>query len=110
MISHYGRRRSHSERGKEGSQEVRPAIKWFFRVWIARSSALRWWLWVGTRWKSMLFLVKASFSWLEHSLWRMWRTGAYPFFFSCWWTDVQAAVILLACRDGSGVDNMALLS
>ena len=42
--------RSHSETGKSGSQVARPALKWFFQVWIARSAALRRWTWGGTNW------------------------------------------------------------
>jgi hypothetical protein len=30
-------------RGKVGSHEERPAMKWFFQVWMARSAALRRW-------------------------------------------------------------------
>ena len=110
VMSHWGRRRSHSARGKDGSQEARPEMKWCFHVWIARSAAFRRWVWGGTRWKSTLFFLKASFRLVEHSLSRMWRTGAYPLCCKRLWQFVQAAVILLACRDGRGVDNIALLS
>ena len=78
MMSHWGSNRSHSAKGKLGSHEERPAMKWFFHVWIARSAALRRWLCGGTRWKSTLYFLKASFRFAEHSLSRMWSVGAYP--------------------------------
>ena len=58
---HCGRSLSHSCIGKLGSTVQSPAIRWFLYVLIARSAALRLWIWGGTRWNVTLCLVKASF-------------------------------------------------
>ena len=41
VSSAWARRRSHPAKGKLRSHDARPARKWFLKVWIARSAALR---------------------------------------------------------------------
>ena len=108
VMSHWGRRRSHSLSGKFGSQEQRPAMKWFLKVWMARSAALRRWLWGGTRWKSILYFVKAALRSDEHSMSRICRSGAYPLDCSFSKVAVHAVVRVLLRRLGIAVDKIAL--
>ena len=72
-------RRSHLVRGNLELQVARPEQKWFFQAWMALSAALRRWLCGRTRWKAMLYFLKAFLSSPDHSLSRMWSSGAYPF-------------------------------
>ena len=78
MITSWGMRRSHSWEGKLWSQEASPTQRLFLNVPIARSEVLRWWLYAGSSWKSMLYLWEAYCMVWEHSLSRMWRVGAAP--------------------------------
>ena len=49
-------KRSHSLRGKDGSQVTIPAMECAFQVWMARSAALRRWMCGGTRWNDTLYI------------------------------------------------------
>ena len=64
-------KRSHSCNGKSGSQVARPAKKWFLKVRIALSAALRWCIFGGANLNVFLCFVKAYFSSLLHSLSRI---------------------------------------
>ena len=71
----WGIRRSHSRKGKLGLQDAKPAKKWFLKVWIARSAALRLWMWGGTSWKEMSLFFSAFLKSFEISLSRMYFSG-----------------------------------
>jgi len=53
-------------------------MKWFLKVWMAHSAALRQWTCGGTNWKSMVSAVMNSCSEHEASLSRPWSWGWSP--------------------------------
>ena len=98
VIAAWGMRLSHSWEGKLGSQDASPAQRWYLNVRIARTEALRQWVYRGTSWKLTLYLRKAFCMVWEHSLSRMWRMGDAPCCCRCLWHVVQATVISRAYR------------
>ena len=64
----WSRSLSHSLIGKSGGHDANPARKWFLKVRIARSAALRRWMYGGANSKSNLLFIIALFKSSEHSL------------------------------------------
>ena len=44
VVSHFSVRWYHPERGKYGSVEESPDMKWFFKVWMTHSAEFCWWM------------------------------------------------------------------
>ena len=107
---HYVIKRSHSLRGKDGSQVTSPEIKCAFHVWMARSAALRRWVCGGSRWNATLNFVNACLMSFTHSLSMMCSSGEYPFCCSCLYVFVHATHIAPPCLFGMAVARMALAS
>ena len=78
VMSACGRSFSHRIKGKSGSVLQRPAMKWFLKVRMARSAALRRWMWGGASWKSMSWLSMNCMSAVDASLSSRWRLGLSP--------------------------------
>ena len=98
VMKAWGVRRYHSWEVKLGLQEASPEQRLFLNVRIARSAALRRWVYKGTSWKSTLYVRKAFCMVWENSLSRMWRVGDVPCRSSFVCHVVQAVVISRAYR------------
>ena len=88
----------------------KPAIKWFLKVWMALSDALRLWICTGTRWYfsstlSMKFMIVC-----EHSLSKMWSFRFNPLAVSILWILAYTVVNYEAFLDFIGSDMILLES
>ena len=98
VITAWGMRRSQSWEENLVLQEASPTQKRFLNVWIARSAALRNWMYGGKVGSQRCICGRIFCIVWEQSLSRMWIVGAALCYCSCLWHVVQAAVISRACR------------
>ena len=90
VSSHWGSNLSHSWIGKAGSQDARPAKKWFLNVRMAHSSAFRRCWWGGTSLYCCLFFNIPNLKSPEHSLSKIYNLGVIPLFAILWSLWVNA--------------------
>ena len=82
--------------------EHMPAMKWFLKVWMARSAALRRWMCGGASWKSTSSSVMNDWRAAEASLSKRWRAGLSPRDMRSAWTRAYAARMAVPDLDGIG--------